>query len=63
MKPGVTAQPVASSTRAPVRSVAISLMTPSTIATSAITPGAPLPSKTVPPRMTMSATTWASYHG
>ena len=36
-------------------SAPISAITPSAIATSATRPGAPLPSKTVPPRMTMSA--------
>src|SRR5439155_22104563 len=55
MKPGVTAQPDASSSRSPRRFGAISRMTPSAIATSAARPGAPVPSKTVPPRITMSA--------
>src|SRR5450631_3078604 len=55
MKPGVTAQPEASTTRAPSRLVPIWVITPSAIATSAARPGAPLPSNTVPPRTTMSA--------
>ena len=59
MKPGATAQPDASSSRSPRRFGPISRITPSAIATSAARPGAPLPSKTVPPRMTMSAGMWA----
>src|SRR5262245_33499528 len=55
MKPGVTAQPDASSSRRPRSFGPISRITPSAIATSAARPGAPLPSKTVPPRMTRSA--------
>src|SRR5437870_4666784 len=55
MNPGVTAQPDASSSRSPRRLGAISVMTPSEMATSALRPAAPLPSKTVPPRMTRSA--------
>src|ERR1700752_5209134 len=55
MKPGATAQPEASSSRLPRRFGLISWITPPAIATSAARPGAPLPSKTVPPRMTSSA--------
>src|SRR5262245_1214163 len=56
MKPGVTAQPDASSSRAASpRFVPIALITPSVIATSATRPGAPVPSNTVPPRTTISA--------
>ena len=44
MKPGVTAQPDASSSRSPLRFGPISAITPSVIATSATRPGAPLPS-------------------
>src|SRR5689334_13633889 len=55
MNPGVTAQPDASSSRPPSRFGPIALITPSVMATSAARPGAPVPSKTVPPRMTMSA--------
>src|SRR5947207_14874911 len=55
MKPGATAQPDASSSRSPTRFCPISWITPSAIATSATRPGAPLPSTTAPPRMTMSA--------
>src|SRR4051795_4922270 len=55
MKPGATTQPDASSSCSPRRSGPISRMTPSVTATSATRPGAPLPSTTVPPRMTISA--------
>src|SRR5262245_50716646 len=55
MKPGVTAQPDASISRAPRRFAPISLMTPPSIATSVTRPGAPVPSYTVPPLMTTSA--------
>src|SRR5512145_3317659 len=55
MKPGATAQPDASSSRLPRSFGPISRITPPAIPTSAARPGAPLPSKTVPPRMTMSA--------
>src|SRR5262247_629680 len=55
MKPGATTQPVASSSSSPRRFGRISLMTPSEIATSAMRPSAPLPSNTVPPRITQSA--------
>src|SRR5579864_122574 len=55
MKPGATAQPDASSSCVPCRLEPMSPITPSTIATSATRPGAPVPSKTVPPRMTTSA--------
>src|SRR6185436_18691821 len=54
MKPGVTAQPLASSSRAPRKPVPISRIRPSAIATSATHPGPPFPSYTVPPRMTRS---------
>src|SRR5215831_9798177 len=57
MKPGATTQSEASSSRSPRRSGRISVTTPPAIATSAARPGAPLPSTTVPPRMTMSAGT------
>src|SRR5262245_64942036 len=60
MKPGATTQPVASSSLAPRRFGPISRITPSAIATSAARPGAPLPSKTVPPRITSSADIWTS---
>src|SRR5258705_9368921 len=55
MKPGATAQPDASSSRWPRSFGPISWITPPAIATSAARPGAPLPSKTVPPRITSSA--------
>src|SRR5258705_7921812 len=55
MKPGATAQPDASNSVSPSRPGPISWITPPAIATSATRPGAPLPSTTVPPRMTMSA--------
>src|SRR5665213_2215329 len=55
MKPGVTAQPDASSTRSPERPAPMPTITPSEIARSATRPGAPVPSTTVPPRMTISA--------
>src|SRR5215212_6468798 len=55
MNPGATTQPVASSSSSPRRFGPISVMTAPVIATSVRTPGAPLPSTTVPPRMTMSA--------
>src|SRR5438477_10938037 len=58
MKPGATAQPDASSSRSPRSFGPISRITPPVIATSAARPGAPLPSKTVPPRMTNSAGIW-----
>src|SRR5262245_37880636 len=55
MKPGVTAKPVASSST-PARSgtVPTSTMRSPRTATSARAPGAPLPSYTVPPRITRS---------
>src|SRR3954464_13472618 len=56
MKPGVTAQPDASSTRSPCRPGPIAVITPSAMATSSRRPAAPVPSYTVPPRMTRSAT-------
>src|SRR5215211_3895207 len=62
MKPGVTAQPDASSSRSPRRFGPISWITPSAIATSAARPGVPLPSKTVPPRITTSAIATTSEH-
>src|ERR1700722_10582679 len=55
MNPGATAQPVASSSCGPRRLEPISSITPPLTAMSADRPGAPLPSKTVPPRMTTSA--------
>ena len=52
-KPGVTSRPSASIVRAAVAStLPTSVMTPSSIATSAVRAGAPVPSTTVPPRMT-----------
>ena len=44
MKPGATAQPEASSSRAPVRWGPIASMTPPVMATSARWPGPPVPS-------------------
>src|SRR5437879_1874087 len=55
MNPGATAQPDASSSRLPRRVGPISAITPSAMVTSAARPGPPVPSKTVPPRMTRSA--------
>src|SRR5262245_55704370 len=55
MNPGATTHPDASSSSSPLRLGAISRTTPPAIATSATRPGAPLPSTTVPPRMTVSA--------
>src|SRR4051812_2962360 len=55
MKPGATTQPPASSSSSPRSFGPISRMTPSEIATSASRPGVPLPSTTVPPRITRSA--------
>src|ERR1700722_18811425 len=54
MKPGVTAHPDASSSRAPSRFGPISRITLPAIATSATRPAEPVPSKTVPPRTTRS---------
>src|SRR6476469_6160528 len=54
-KPGVTTCPSASRTRSPARPAPISLIRPSVTATSAATPGPPVPSITVPPRNTTSA--------
>src|SRR5438874_1366896 len=54
MNPGATMQPDASNSVPPCTFGAISWITPSEIATSATCPGAPPPSTTVPPRMTMS---------
>ena len=53
MKPGATTAPLASSSRSPARLVPISAMRPSRTSTSAEWPGAPVPSITVPPRITM----------
>src|SRR3954452_13692653 len=61
MKPGVTAQPDASSSRSPRRFGAVSRIAPPLMAMSGARPGAPLPSKTVPPRTTMSAGIGASF--
>src|SRR5437660_8940305 len=61
MKPGVTAQPDASSSCSPRRFGPISRITPPSMATSAGWPGAPPPSKTVPPLTTMSAGIWTSF--
>src|SRR5947199_2866904 len=55
MKPGATAHPDASSSRSPPRSGPTSVITPLEMATSALCPGPPVPSNTVPPRMTSSA--------
>src|SRR6476620_9634887 len=57
MNPGATTQPDASSSWSPRRFGPISRITPSERATSATRPGAPLPSTTVPPRMTRSGIT------
>src|SRR5947209_12836382 len=54
-KPGATIAPDASSSRAPRRSRPISVMRPSSTATSARYAGAPVPSTTVPPRIARSA--------
>src|SRR6185436_19580671 len=54
MNPGVTAHPDASSTRSPSKCAPISMITPSLFATSATRPGAPVPSKTVPPLIAIS---------
>ena len=63
MKPGVTTHPDASSSRSPCSAVPISEMRPPVMATSARRPGAPVPSTTVPPRITMSAAIGSSFHG
>ena len=55
MKPGLTTCPPASSTRAPSRPSPTALMRPPVMATSAGRPAEPVPSTTVPPRITMSA--------
>src|SRR5580700_5828287 len=54
-KPGLTTWPDASNSRAPDRPGPIPLIRPPVTATSASRPGPPVPSITVPPRMTMSA--------
>src|SRR5262245_47854564 len=56
-KPGLTTWPPASSSRAPLAGMwsSTALITPSVTATSACRPGAPVPSMTVPPRITTSA--------
>src|SRR3954453_21205070 len=53
MKPGDTTQPSASTVTSPFRPVPTSVMWPSLTATSARRPGAPVPSTTVPPRITV----------
>src|SRR5215207_4012106 len=53
MKPGATTQPSASTCTSPFRLVPTSVMWPSLTATSARWPGAPVPSTTVPPRITV----------
>src|SRR4051794_3496572 len=53
MKPGATTQPSASTVTSPSRLVPTSVMWPSLTATSARRPGAPVPSTTVPPRITV----------
>src|SRR5437763_3193436 len=55
MKPDDAAQPEASSSRSPRRFGPISVITPDETATSARRPTFPVPSSTVPPRMTRSA--------
>src|ERR1700722_17446084 len=55
MNPGATTQPEASSSRSPCRFWPTSSITPAEMATSATRPEVPVPSMTVPPRMTMSA--------
>src|SRR6266516_6860406 len=55
MKPGVTAQPEASNSRSPRRFGPIAVIRPDEIAKSARRPALPVPSSTVPPRMTRSA--------
>src|SRR5919201_2274848 len=55
MKPGATTCPPASRVRLPSRLSPTALMRSPVTATSARRPGAPLPSSTVPPRMTRSA--------
>jgi len=54
MNPGATMQPSASSTRSPLTLALTSVTRPAAMPTSARTPGPPLPSTTVPPRMTSS---------
>ena len=63
MKPGVTTHPDASSSRPPSRPVPIPESRPSVTATSAARPEVPVPSITVPPRITMSAAIDSSFHG
>src|SRR5262245_4905008 len=55
MKPGATTQPSASSVSPPVKPSPISTIRSFSRATSARTPGAPVPSTTVPPRITIRA--------
>src|SRR3954452_11758582 len=56
-KPGGTRAPSASTSRVPVPSTApTSVTTPPVMATSAVRAGAPVPSTTVPPRITRSCT-------
>jgi hypothetical protein len=55
MKPGATAHPDASTSTVPSSFGPISSINPRVMATSAIRPGSPVPSKTVPPRITRSA--------
>src|SRR4051812_33727852 len=55
MKPGATTWPEASSVSLPLRLEPTAVMRPFSTATSALTPGAPVPSITVPPRTTRSA--------
>src|SRR5262245_9922767 len=59
-KPGATTQPEASSVRAPARPLPTAAMRSPSIATSARRAGAPVPSTTLPPRITRSA--MASLH-
>src|SRR5262245_64750861 len=54
-KPGDTTCPEASSSRSPSSCSPMSLTTPSVTATSATRAGAPVPSTTLPPRITRSA--------
>src|SRR5712692_5480303 len=64
MKPGATARPVASSSRAP-RSVIVPMaaMRSASMATSPRTEGPPVPSYSIPPRMTMSCVFGTSADG
>src|ERR1700681_3657499 len=62
MNPGATTWPEASSSRSPRRPFPTPTMRPSATATSAARAGAPEPSISEPPRITMSPSTAASSH-